>query len=141
MRLLFIAFAAALAAVIACSKNAPDESRIESFRGELYVDKGLDSVGGETTDTIEFILDDPYYTLFFITRNARMCDSEGKVTDFGKPSVKLSPTHIFSGGCDSIRIPHGIFDAVFYGDTAAVLTRTDYERSIKYEMRLSKHGR
>lgn len=136
---MFITIAVAIFVIgFACSKKSPEEPQTEVFRGELEVDRGLDSVGGHYTDTISFVLDDPYYTLFFVTRHARLCDSEGKTTGFGTPIVKFSPTRIFSGGCDSIRVPHGSFAAVFYGDTTAVLTQTDYDRSITYELRLKK---
>jgi hypothetical protein len=138
MRTLAVAVLATCAIFFACSNKSPEEPQTEIFTGELEVDRGLDSVGGQYTDTISLVLDDPYYTLFFVSRHARLCDSEGKTTGFGTPIVKFSPTHIFTGSCDSLRIPHGSFAAVFYGDTSAVLTQTDYVRSIKYELRLKK---
>ena len=138
MRLAVILFTALCAIWFACSKESPPEPTAETFSGELVVEKGFDSVGGEYTDTISFILDETYYTLFFVTRRANLCDSEGKVTGFGRPLVKFTPSRTFGSNCDSARVPHGSFDAVFYGDTAAVLTQTDYDLGIRYELRLRK---
>ena len=138
MSKVIIVVAGVCALWFACSKETPPETTREVFTGVLEVDRGLDSVGGEYTDTISFILDDVYYSMLFVTRHSNLCDSDGKVTHFGQPSVKFEPTRTYGTGCDSLRVVHGTFDAVFYGDTAAVLVRTDYEQSIKYVLRLKK---
>lgn len=125
---------------IGCNDKSEPESVTEVYDGELYVDRGIDSVGGETVDTIFMIIRDRQYTIFHRTRKSRFCDSEGLITGFGRPTVILIPANTFGSGCDSLHIPQGEFSALFNSDGTVVMDRRDLSLGTVWQLRLYPLG-
>lgn len=110
----------------------------EVFTGELSVDRGIDSVGGETVDTILFMLRGNQYSLFHLTNKSKYCDSEGRATGYGSPRLTLLPQGTFGSGCDSLHIPQGVFMVTFLENSGLILNRTDTALSTIWQFRLTR---
>lgn len=123
---------------LACSSDREPEIT-EVFSGELYTDRGIDSVGGETVDTIVFMLRGNQYSLFHLTNKSKYCDSEGRATGYGFPRLTLVPQATFGSGCDSLHVPQGAFEVTYLADNGLILDRTDTAMSTIWQFRLTPH--
>jgi len=91
------------------------------------------------TDSVIFTINSGYYDLEHVTNKTGLCPSEGSISEFGTSEMKLIPTKVHFSNCDSLRIPHDVFEAVYKGDSL-ILTRDadSLTLDITYEFRLKK---
>jgi hypothetical protein len=72
---------------------------------------------GKKSDSVNVTIDGGSYSTTHFGPDPKFCDVDGSISDFGKPRVILVPDRIYPGGCDSLRVPQGAFDAQYPGDT------------------------
>ncbi len=105
----------------ACNKEPQQEKVFEVYAGDLVVRKCVDAPGvacTTSTDKVTFTVDGTNYDLEHVTRNSNLCNSEGRIVNFGGDWFKLTPDRIqHTGNCDSLRVPSGQFRTDFDGDS------------------------
>jgi hypothetical protein len=86
------------------------------------------------------ILKTSFYDIVNRTGRAGICDSKDLVSGIGTPTAHFKPSRTYGRNCDSIRVPRGEFDCVFYGDSMVVMSKTDYRFSTLWEFRLNNQS-
>lgn len=112
----------------ACSDEDDLGPENEEFRG-TYLVRNLgevkdlakqDSVTLKIRKNIAFEMH--FYGLNGINDHIDFCDASGTIVDFGAQIIGFDPDFVFSGNCDTLRIPRGDFIGDFktHGDTVYI---------------------
>ena len=115
--------AAAASVWLACSDDPVSPSVTDVFTGEAKVVMQLQSnpVLDSFTDEVEFTVQGASYILLYTMSNSGLCNSYGRIEEFGTARMILTPTAAdFDGQCDSLRLPKGEFRTVFRGESLLV---------------------
>jgi len=115
MNKLWIVLIAGSVFVTNCGKNATPSFEPESYSGELTVSRV--ELVYTRTDTVTLVVDGSSYQLFHLTRASKLCNSHGTQSGFGTNSLRLTPVSNGATSCDNLRVPAGIFSAVFSGES------------------------
>lgn len=112
--------------VLSCSDD-DDELTSEEFVGVYLADDDstlLQETPGELYDSVILVVSrNVEYTIFFYDYNSadnkNFCNTNGQVDGFGSNSITFYPSFIDTGGCDTLRVPKGLFGGDFTtnGDT------------------------
>lgn len=138
MRKLFILGLLTLAVLNGCEEKDNSSDQSESFRGTYrvydpaFVGEKIDSVTLTIENNIRYrFVHYPYQP----GGVADICNSSGRVEEFGTNFATFFPESIEPGGCDSIRIPRDMFvtDFASHRDTIYMDRVTD---TLVYEIRL-----
>ena len=109
----------------------------EVFYGRFILIKDPYVIGQSDTDQVEFVVQGGTYSFHHLTHDTRLCDTKGNALAFGGNRVNLVPITIFSGNCDTSRVPRGYFDTAFKGDSLT-LSKFDTARTLWYQINLTK---
>lgn len=109
----------------ACSDEddvgAPDESFRGTYLvrnlGEVKIMAKNDSLTLKIRKNTTFEMH--FYGLEGTSDDVNFCDVSGTIVDFGTQLIGFEPTFVFSGNCDTLRVPRGNFVGDFktHGDT------------------------
>ena len=114
---------AAMAVMPACSDDPVSPSVTDVFSGESKVIMQLQSFPAldSFTDEVELTVQGSSYTLLYTVSNSGLCNSYGRIEEFGTARMILTPTAAdFDGRCDSLRLPRGEFRTTFRGESLFV---------------------
>jgi len=108
----------ALCLVIAgCSKSGDNVGPIAEIDLIGTYTVAHSALVGQKSDSVFITIINTTYTTTHFGPDPRFCDVQGTIVDYRRAKVDLVPDEIFVGGCDSLRIPRGTFDARYAGDT------------------------
>jgi len=108
---------------LACSDDPVSPSATDVFTGESKVVMQLQSYPllDSFTDEVELTVQGTSYTLLYTISNSGLCNSYGRIEEFGTGRMILTPTAAdFDGQCDSLRLPRGEFRTEFRGESLFV---------------------
>ncbi len=103
--------------LLGCSKDELVSSESEVFTGALIVSRKWEGFPVERTDTVVYTVRGGTYSLEHTFDMNGFCNSQGRVSGFGRATLILMPTSFSAGSCDSVRFPQGEFKSVFDGDS------------------------
>jgi hypothetical protein len=122
-----------------CTSDPPESApkktvsyvgEFETFRTDLFEKR---------VDTVELLMTGEKYLLFHDTHRTRICDSEGDIFAFGRPSVNIASAAHRGTNCDTLRLPFGLFSATYRGDSVYLERDADTgSLNITYKFRLTK---
>ena len=81
------------------------------------------SVVGKKEDSVYVSINNTSYTTTHFGPGPKFCDAQGTIVNYRQSGVELVPDQVFIGGCDSLHIPRGNFDATYSGDTVILERR------------------
>ena len=90
------------------------------------------------TDSISLVLEQSRYSFTHHSRLTNLCDSEGTLDATGRSVLLFVPSRFEFDNCDTVRIPHGEFAAVFRGDSLYLTQDATDRHDITYDIKLKK---
>lgn len=128
MKTIFVLVASvALVVILSCQKEV-EPTKVEVWNGSLKIYTGIGTYLDSTIDTVSLTIDNGFYELRHSVNDSRLCNTNGRITNFGKPETRLTPSSIiWTGNCDSLRVPSGLFRAVFSGNNLTLTKDTSSE--------------
>jgi len=90
------------------------------------------------TDSISLVLEQTRYSFTHYSRLTNLCDSDGNLNPTGRSVLLFVPTAFEFDNCDTVRVPHGEFAAVFRGDSLYLTQDATDDHDITYDIKLKK---
>ncbi len=116
VKIKYLVAAFVLLALVGCQDDDLPPPEIEVFSGELEFEK-LGEAMSLRIDTVVFTVEGGQYRIDHTVNNTDLCNSGGRVADFGSNLLRLTPTFTDVNNCDSLHVPQGNFRSVFRGDS------------------------
>ena len=127
-----------LAVLVGCEEEDSSSERSESFRGTYRVYNP--AMVGEKIDSVTLTVENKvrYRFVHYPFQSGSVvdiCNSSGTVEEFGTNFADFYPESIEGSGCDSLRIPHGMFITDFRSHRDTIYMDRD-DDTLVYEIRL-----
>lgn len=118
--------------LVGCSEDESVFSKTEIFTGALIVSRKWQGFPVERIDTVVFTVEGGTYGLKHTFDMNDFCNSQGRVSGFGRGTLTLIPTSYSTGSCDTVRFPQGEFKSVF-GEDSLILERKQHVVTWEHE--------